>query len=231
MMRVAHDWGLVRQVPKLRFLKQPKKLPTYVPLDHFAAIYAACEAATLPNDIPNTTPADWWRGLLVLCYMTGWRIGQLMSLKWSDIDLNTGIALTRAEDKGNKACKDEQIPLHPVAVEHLRRLSGSFDSHAFPWNAQYRKLWPVFHEIQARAKLADGSPLPQCGKDGWYGFHDFRRAFATMNAQGMDLFELQGMMQHKSLDTTRLYVNMSQRLNETVKTLFVPPVLRKSETG
>ena len=38
-------------------------------------------------------------------------------------------------------------------------------------------------------------------------------------------------MQHKSLETTRLYVNMAQRLNETVKTLFVPPVLRKSEIG
>lgn len=207
--------GLVRQVPKLRFLKQPKILPTYVPPDHFAAIYAACEEDALPNDIPNMTPADWWRGLLVLSYMTGWRIGQRMPLKWSDIDLDNGTALTRAEDNGNEACKDEQIPLHLVAVEHLKRPTGSFDSHAFPWNAQYRKLWPVFHEIQATAKLADGSSRPPCSQDGWHRFHDFRRAFATMNAQGMDLFELQGMMQHKSLDTTRLYVNMALLLRHT----------------
>ena len=231
MMRIAHDWGYVAKVPKFRFLKQSKKLPTDIPPDHFAAIYAACNTATRPNDIPNTTAADWWRALLVMAYMTGWRIGQLMSLKWSDIDLDNGTALTRSEVAGNKGNRDERIPLHPVAVEHLRKLTGSFDSHVFPWNAQYRKLWPVFHAIQAETILADGSPLPQCGKDGWYGFHDLRRAFATLNSQGMDLFELQGLMQHKSLETTRLYVNMAQRLNETVKTLFVPPVLRKSEIG
>ena len=61
MMRVAHDWGLVAKLPKLRFLKVAKKLPTFVPPDHFAAIYRACDAATLPNGIPNTTAADWWR--------------------------------------------------------------------------------------------------------------------------------------------------------------------------
>ena len=63
MMRVAHDWGLVAKVPKLRFLKVAKKLPTFVPPDHFAAIYRACDAATLPNDIPNTTARTGGDGL------------------------------------------------------------------------------------------------------------------------------------------------------------------------
>ena len=92
----------------------------------------------------------------------------------------------------------------------------------FPWNKQYRKLWPIFAEIQKATVLPDGSPLKECGKNGWYGFHDFRRAFATLNAQQRDLFELQGLMQHKSLETTREYVAMASRLNQTVKNLFVP---------
>ena len=231
MMRIAHDWGLVATVPKLRFLKQPQKLPTYAPPEHFAAIYAACSVAQQPCDIPNIDAADWWRGLIVGAYMTGWRIGQLMSLKWSDIDLDNATAITRAEVIGNKGKRDERISLHPVLVDHLRKLTGSFDSHVFPWNRNRREIWPEFHRIQQASKLADGSPMPEAGKNGWYGFHDFRRAFATMNAGQMDLFELQGLMQHKTLATTQGYVNMAKRLNETVKNLFVPPVLRMAETA
>ncbi len=78
--------------------------------------------------------------------------------------------------------------------------------------------------------LADGSPLPQAGKNGWYGFHDFLRALATLNAQKMDLFELQGLMQHQSLETTKLYVNMASRL-KMIKGLYVPNVLATSETA
>ena len=54
--------------------------------------------------------------------------------------------------------------------------------------------------IQAVAKLADGAPMPKAGKRGrWYGFHDLRRGFATMNAGQIDLFELQQLMQHRDL--------------------------------
>ena len=42
----------------------------------------------------------------------------------------------------------------------------------------------------------------------------------------MDLFELQALMQHKSLETTRRYVSMAGRLNRVVETLKVPVVLQ-----
>ena len=131
------------------------------------------------------------------------------------------LSLTRFRIAGKLA----QSPLDdPIAIAHLKGIQGAFDERVFPWNKQYRKLWPIFQEMQQAAKLGDGSPLKECGKNGWYGFHDLRRAFATLNAQQMDLFELQGLMQHKSLETTRQYVNMATRLNQTVKGLFVPDV-------
>lgn len=230
-LRIAKDWGLIKDVPKIRFVKQSEKWPTFVSVEHFAAIYTACDAAALPGDVPNVSAADWWRGLLVTAYMTGWRIGQLLALKWVDVDLEAKTALTRAEATGNKGDRDERIPLHPVIVEHLKRLSGSFDSHVFPWNKPRRRLWPELTAIQAAAKLADESPMPQCGKNGWYGFHDFRRAFATQNAAQMDLFELQALMQHKALATTQKYVNMASKLTATVQRVYVPPNLRTAETG
>lgn len=232
VLNVAKEWKIIQDVPKIRFLKLQKLLPTFIPPEHFAAIYAACRVATMPGDVPNIKPAVWWRGLLVTAYMTGWRIGQLKSLKWTDVDLEAGTAVTRADAVGNKGKREERIPLHPLVLEHLRQLAGSFDTHVFPWTENARNLWPEFQRIQAAAKLPDGKPMPQAGKHGgWYGFHDARRGFATMNAASMDLFELQGLMQHKTLETTREYVNMAKRYNETVKNLFVPQNLRVSDVG
>ena len=46
-----------------------------------------------------------------------------------------------------------------------------------------------------------------------------------MNAGNIDLFKLQTLMQHTSLETTRGYVNMAKSLNESVASLHVPAIL------
>jgi len=231
-LRVAHDWGLLNKVPKFRMQKVVELIPTYITPEHFASVYQACEFAKAPN-VPNIDAADWWRGLFVLLYMTGWRIGQAMSLKWADVDLENATAITRATASGNKGKREQRIPLHPVVVAHLRKLQ-SFDERVFPWDQHYRKLWVHLAIIQKAATIPgdkpdETKPLPQCGKNGWYGFHDLRRAFATCNAAAMDLFELQKLMQHKSLATTQGYVNMAKKLNAKVANLFVPPIPDQSD--
>lgn len=47
----------------------------------------------------------------------------------------------------------------------------------------------------------------------------------------MNLFELQTLMQHKSLETTKLHVSMVGRLNKAVDGLYVPEVLRGTSSG
>jgi integrase len=225
----TYDWGYIQKVPRFRFLKPPEKLPTFVPPEHFAAMIHACRVAKLPNDIPNVSVPDWWRGLLVMLYMTGWRIGQPRDLRWEDVDLAAKKAISRAEH--NKGRRDLETQLHPLIVKYLEPLAGSFNSLVFPWDHNNRTLWVEFACIQKAATLGDKSPMPKAGKNGrWYGFHDLRRGFATVNAASMNLFELQGLMQHQSLATTKGYVNMAGRLNKAVSNLFVPD-LRSGETG
>lgn len=220
-LRTAGEWGLMEKVPRVKMLREPKRLPTFIPEDHFAAIYAATERATVPADVPNVSPADWWRALLVFAYMTGWRIGQILAIRWDDVDLDGGFAITRADD--NKGKRDMRIPLHPVVVEHLRKIEGSFSDTVFPWSPRIAELWHAFVRIQKATRLADGSPLPKGGRSGgWYGFHDLRRAFATMNAAGLSAFQLQTLMQHADLSTTRRYVNMAEQLSPVVSRLHVP---------
>ncbi len=198
-------------------------MPTFVPPDHFAAIYKACAVAERPERTPNIAAVDWWRALLVFAYMTGWRIGSILKLEWENIDLVNGTAFSQAEN--NKGRRDVLLQLHPLIGDHLARIKGTFSTRVFPWPHRRRVLWEEFGDIQEAARLHDGSVLPKAGKCGRrYGFHDLRRGFATMNAGQMDLFELQQLMQHKSLETTRIYVNMASRLKRTTDRLFVPDV-------
>ncbi|OYV81573.1 MAG: hypothetical protein B7Z73_17935, partial [Planctomycetia bacterium 21-64-5] len=197
-LRVAHEWEYLPKVPRFKFFKLAEKLPTFIPPEDFAKLYQACGQAKLPGDVKNVSAENWWKGLLMLGYMTGWRIGQLLALKWADVDLGAGVAISRAAD--NKGKRDMAIDLHPVAVEHVRKLEGSklaLETYVFPWNHSQRPLWTQFYKLQEAAKVKPST------KDR-YGFHDIRRAFATMNAAGMDLFTLQRLMQHKSIETTKL---------------------------
>ena len=135
MLRKAYRWNYLSAIPDFVFLKEPGKLATYVTPEHFAAIYQACDAAELPER-QGYTAADWWRGLLMTAYMTGWRIGSLLALRWEDVEPGRGTALSRAAD--NKGRRDQFIPLHPVVIEHLTRLQ-SFSPAVFRVRAATRR--------------------------------------------------------------------------------------------
>jgi integrase len=220
---VAAEWGYLKEVPRFRMEKVPQKIPTYVTGDHFAAIYAKCDLARFPENLPYPA-AEWWRALLVTGYMTGWRISELLALKREDLDLDAGTALTRAED--NKGKRDGLVKLHPVVIEHLRKLAN-FDPYVFPWPHYKTTLYKQFAEIQEAA----GVKLP-CTKQHEhtrychvYGFHDLRRAFATMNADKLTPDALQALMRHKSYSTTQRYINIARQMDAAVAGLHVPEVL------
>ena len=209
-LRVAHEWGMLETVPKIKFEKEPKKLPTYVTPEHFAKIYAACggiieepdqpaavaldgeqaakpgwTGATKPDGFPFT-PAEWWQGLLVMAQMTGWRIGEILALEWSDVDLEKGTAITRHSD--NKGSRDELVRLHTVVIDHIRPLKA-FHENVFPWPHDPRTLYAEFAKIQDAAGIRLECPEAGNPRHGEctdachrYGFHDERRAFATLNA-------------------------------------------------
>jgi integrase len=223
---VAAEWGYLPKVPRFRMEREPGKLARYVTGEHFAAMYQHCEAARLPRELPFPA-ADWWRALLVMGYMTGWRISELLALRRDDLDLETGQAVTRAAD--NKAKRDERVKLHPFALDHLRKLAH-FDPRVFPWNHNRTILQRQFAAIQEAA----GIHLPCPGEHKHsrfchvYGFHDLRRAFATMNADKLTPDALQALMRHKSYQTTQVYINMARQMDQAVAVLHVPDVRMKA---
>ena len=225
VLRVANDWGYLPVIPRCRMVKEPEKLPRYVVPEHFAAIYNACSSAEKPAGLPYPA-SDWWQALLVFNYMTGWRISEPLALRREDIDLDAATAITRHAD--NKGGRDELIPLHPVVVEHLRKIT-CFDPFVFPWHHHERTLWAEFERIQKAAGIHLDCRESHKHTDACYryGFHDLRRAFATANAETLTPDALQALMRHKSYTTTQRYINIGKQLNPSVAKLSVPDVLKR----
>ena len=140
-------------------------------------------------------------------------------------DLDAGYAITRWDD--NKGKREERVKLHPVVVEHLAKLAG-FDTHIFPWNNDQRTLYAEFARIQEEA----GIKKPCRGEHKHtrfcfvFGFHDLRRAFATMNADRLSADALQALMRHESYQTTQRYIAIARQLDGAVDSLHVPDVLK-----
>jgi integrase len=225
----AKRWGYIAELPYVDLVKEPEKLAVYVTPDHFAAIYRACEQATRPAELPYPA-ADWWRGVLVFGYMTGWRISEILALRRDDLDVEGGYAVTRATD--NKGNRDERASLHPVVVEHLRKLAA-FHPNVFPWDHNKTTLYQEFAVIQEAAgiRLRCDDRHQHTRYCHVYGFHDLRRAFATMNADRLTGDALRQLMRHRSYSTTQRYINIGRQLDDAVAALHVPEVLRKTQTG
>jgi len=227
-LRKAHEWGYISTVPRIHMVREPVKLPRYVTPEHFAVIYGkGCALAEKPAKCdPHYTAPDWWRALIVTAYMTGLRINEILSVQKQDLDLEKGQLITRWDD--NKGQRDEIVPLHPVVMEHLRKIIGD-RKLVFSWGHDERELWQEFGRIQREA----GIHLPCSGKHRHtdacfvYGFHDFRRAFATANAARLKPAVLQKLMRHQSFQTTLGYINLTSHLDEAVKSMPVPDVLKE----
>lgn len=60
-----------------------------------------------------------------------------------------------------------------------------------------------------------------------YGFHDFRRGFATNNASTLSPAQLQRLMKHSDFSTTQRYINYAKVMTERPN-VFVPEVLNQN---
>jgi len=229
-LRIAIEWEYLPKMPKIRLLREPEKLVRYVTPEHFAKIYAEGAAlAEIPQRRGQTITAEqWWKALFTTAYMTGWRIRELLALRWEDVDLATNTIITRHQD--NKGKRDERVPVHPIVIDHLRTIQGNGHT-VFPWHDDESKLWIEFGRIQRAVGIHLVCRESHKHTDAChvYGFHDLRRSFATVNAKRLKPEVLQKMMRHRAYKTTLGYINLAEQIEEAVQDLRIPDVLQKRD--
>ncbi|MHC4181410.1 MAG: hypothetical protein ACYSWU_28255, partial [Planctomycetota bacterium] len=85
-LNVAKRWKYLKDVPPLPKVISDQREKPHVEEPHFLAMLKACDVATLPDPRihDGVDPGDWWRALLVTCWVTGARIEAILHLRWED---------------------------------------------------------------------------------------------------------------------------------------------------
>ena len=149
-----------------------------------------------------------------LAVMTGLRVGELLALKWSDIDFEKGqvsvtrsIVLQRVGDCKTEASR-KPVPLDPRLAEALYnwRLISPYPQlddwvFASPHSNGSLPYWP---SAFFRAHILPAANVLGIEDIGW---HTFRRTYATLlKANGEDVKTVQELLRHaNSLVTMNLY--------------------------
>jgi integrase len=182
----AIEWGKVEDNPvsNVRMLKDDTKRLRYLEKEEIIRLLTNCRSHLHP--------------IVIVALNTGMRRGEILSLRWQDIDFKRGIIYILNTKNGEK----REIPINEAVKTALIRAPRN------P-NGPY-----VFcHK--------DGKPINDIKKTFWtamkkagiigFRFHDLRHTFASyLVMSGVDLNTVRELLGHKSLEMTLRYSHLSQ---------------------
>jgi integrase len=216
LLRAAKKHGHIQAMPEIDWIKVPQPAFDFLTFEEGRRLVAG--------------PRDEWRTMIFVAMRTGLRRGELMGLRWIDVDLEAGRILVRqAYVHGQfvtpKSDKPREVPLGDDVIKELRihrHERGPLvfcDHEGKPFTAG-QLMWP----LERARKNAGLRPLK---------WHVLRHTFASHLAmRGVALKVIQELLGHSSIDTTMIYAHLSPEVaRDAVKSLDAPrsPVVPSSD--
>lgn len=161
-------------------------------------LFAACAESRYPR----------LYALALMAMLTGARKGELLSLRWRQVDLEGGIATLDRTKNGDR----RTLVLLPQLVEALRPFQGDRDRHVFG-SVRTRFQRPAAVDTAWREALRRAGV-----KD--FRFHDLRHCCASYLAQaGTPLNVIAEVLGHRKLDMARRYSHLTTQTKATAMQL------------
>lgn len=147
--------------------------------------------------------ADQMIPLITMALETGARLGELLALQWSEVDLRKRVATIRGKEiDGKRQLKNTELlryaPLSPAAIAALKAMkrpkAGGRIFSRWARADSFSKTWA---RLCATAKITD------------FHFHDLRHEFASRMAPKAQMHILMKLLGHKSPAMTARYYNQT----------------------
>jgi integrase len=208
MLALAVEWELISHVPAIKWLKAPKPKFDFLTFEEAERLVAAAEPA--------------WAAMIMVALRTGLRHGELMALRWDDVDVVAGrLVVSRSVWKGKvglpKNGRTREIPLSKDAVaafKAARHLKGELvfsnaDGTFFRKGQCKHPLWRACKRAGLRR----------------IGWHVLRHTFAShLVMRGVAMKAVQELMGHSTMEMTLRYAHLSPEVRrDAVTQLDAPP--------
>jgi integrase len=148
----------------------------------------------------GTWPCQESVSIVKFALLTGCRRGEILGLKWDDVDLERGMITLRGMDgDGPKGKKVMTIPIDPGALEILKERERT---SLFVFPGEDGKQRTEFKGPWQRIRKAAGLPAN-------FRFHGLRHNLAcTLVSSGVDLTVVRELLTHKDIKTTLRYAHL-----------------------
>ena len=209
MMGKAADWNLIteaqlKDVRKVKQLKENNRRLRYLSKEEAANLLDACR---------QSRAAAYLYPIVQVALNTGMRKGEIMGLRWDNIDLKAGfIHVTEDESMGQSIKNGEgrSIPINDTLRNVLGSLPVRIDGGRLFTTAFHGDC---FVDALKRAKIRN------------FHFHDLRHTFASNLAMGgCDLATLKELLGHKAVSMTLRYSHLSGEHKKTAVKILDAPV-------
>lgn len=208
----AVECGWIERAPRVR---KPK-----VQRDRYRYLKSPTEIARLLR-VARLEGEDVFM-LFATAIYTGMRAGELAGLRWADVDLldRRMITVSRSFDRPTKTGETRYVPVYDVLHADLaswRLTAGQrHPTLVFPNRAgrmltrSSRVFQETLHRVLDAAGFHDVEPVNGRRKR-YVTFHDLRHTFAShYMMSGGNVFHLQRILGHRSLDMTNRYAHLAQ---------------------
>ncbi len=137
--------------------------------------------------------------LVLLALTTGGRKGELLALRWQDVDLQLRVVHVGRSKNGDA----KVLPLVPAVLEQLQALRGAPGGLVFPSRLNPTK--PIAFESRWHEALKVANVRN-------FRFHDLRHSCASYLAQhGATLLEIGDLLGHRQISMVRRYAHFATR--------------------
>jgi integrase len=191
MFNKAVEWEMVgsetlKRIRKVKLLKDEGKRLRYLSIEECNSLVNACDNHLKP--------------IVVTALNTGMRRGEILNLKWDQVDLKHGFILLDRTKNGER----REIPINKTLEalfldkNLIRRIDVPYVFYGPVTGNPYQDVKRSFNTALRKAKIRD------------FHFHDLRHTFAShLVMSGVDITTVSRLLGHKSLSMTLRYSHLA----------------------